>query len=70
MKTLIQNTRVVSPDVDLPKADILIDNGIIADIAESIPATNCDNVINGAGLIIQSEYHQAKNDSALSIYRS
>ena len=51
MKTLIQNTRVVSPDVDLPKADILIDNGVISDIAESIPAMNCDNVINGEGLI-------------------
>ena len=51
MKTLIQNTRVVSPDVDLPKADILIENGIITDIAESIPVTNCDNVINGAGFI-------------------
>ena len=51
MKTLIQNTHVVSPDLDLPRANILILDGVIVAVAPNITATDCDNVINGEGLI-------------------
>lgn len=51
MKTLIKNCRLVSPDVDLANASILLAEGKIAGIytGDSLPAA--DRVIEAAGLI-------------------
>ena len=50
MKTLIKNCRLISPDLDLADASILIESGKIAGIftASSLPAA--DRIVDAAGL--------------------
>ena len=50
MKTLIRNCRVVSPGIDIPEGNILIDNGLIAAVGTGT-ASAADEVIEGRGLI-------------------
>lgn len=51
MRTLIENVRIVSPGVDIPRGTIVIENGIITAIAKDVPSNNDDAVIRGDDLI-------------------
>lgn len=50
MKTLIKNCRLVSPDLDLADASILIEAGKIAGIFTASPLPAADRTIDAAGL--------------------
>ena len=49
MRTAITNARVVSPDLDLPKATILMENGRITKVSETGRLPAVDIVIDAAG---------------------
>lgn len=51
MRTLIENVRIVSPGVDIPRGTIVIENGIITAIEKDLPSKNDDVVIRGDDLI-------------------
>ena len=50
MKTLIRNCRIVSPGVDIPEGNLLIEDDRIAAVGE-IPNCEADKIIAGEGLI-------------------
>ncbi len=50
MKTLIRNCRIVSPGVDIPKGNLLIEDDRIAAVGR-IPAGDADRIVAGEGLI-------------------
>jgi large subunit ribosomal protein L6 len=54
MKTLIQNTHVVSPDLDLPRANILILDGVI------VAVEGCDKEIVGQAAARIRSYYPAE----------
>ncbi len=48
MKTLIKNAQIVN-EGKIFKGDVLIENDLIAEISENIPAENIENIINAEG---------------------
>ena len=50
MKTLIQNCRIISPGVDLPRGGIVMENGMISSVGEITEQESFDTVIAGSGL--------------------
>lgn len=52
MSTLIQNVRIVSPDLDLADGQILIENGRISQVLKSGEKLMADELIDGGGRII------------------
>lgn len=51
MRTVIVNSRVVSPGCDIPEGTIVIENGIISSVGVDAPFSGDDYVIDGRGLI-------------------
>ena len=51
MKTLIQNCRIISPGVDLPRGGIVMDNDRITAVGEVPEENSYDAIIDGTGLI-------------------
>lgn len=49
---LIKNARVVNPNEDEFMSDVLIDHGIIADVAPWIDGASCDRVIDAKGACV------------------
>lgn len=51
MKTLIQNCRIISPHVDIPRGGLLMENGTVTAVGGIPQGEKFDSVIDGKGLI-------------------
>ena len=49
MRTLIKNCRIVSPGSDIPRGDILMENGTISAVGSCCP-DGVESIIDGEGL--------------------
>lgn len=51
MTSCIKDCRIVSPGADIPRGNILIDDGMILSIRADLPPDFCGEIIDGGGLI-------------------
>ena len=65
MKTLIQNCRIVSPGVDLPRGGIVMENGMITAVGEIPEQESFDSVIDGTAFFHGYIHIKSKRDAVL-----
>ena len=65
MKTLIRNCRIVSPGVDIPKGDILVEDDRIVSVGREYRG-DADEIIAGDGLIAAPGFIDIHKDAPTS----